>query len=74
MDTNGQNQGLTTKYTKKKQGRVRTTNGHERARKAVVNHEKHETHETPWFGHILNHEWTRMDTNGRGSHERHEMA
>ncbi len=40
------------------------TNDHEWA-KSGVNHEKHETHETPWFGHILNHEWTRMDTNGQ---------
>ena len=25
----------------------------------------HERHEKPWFGHILNHEWTLMDTNGQ---------
>ena len=28
------------------------------------NHEKHEIHEKPWCGHVLNHEWTPLDTNG----------
>ncbi len=44
--------------------------------KAGGNHEKHEKHENPWFGHILNHEWTLMDTNGEkpgGNHENHEI-
>ena len=38
---------LTTKYTKKKQGRVGTTNGHEwtRIAKELFNHETHEKHE-----------------------------
>ena len=64
MDTNGheeQKDYLTTKDTKstkkKVRGGVRTTNGHE-----IFNHETHEIHENN--GIIMNHEWTRMDTNG----------
>ena len=55
-------------------GKIRTTNAHEwtRIAKEKSNHEKHEKHENN--GIIQNHEWTRMNTNGKElfNHEKHE--
>ena len=61
---------LCEKHEKRRQGRVRTTKGHERARKAEVNHEKRRKGKT--LRTTNRHERARKAVVNHEKHETHE--